>query len=81
MVIVIIDNSTKDGGPGLPNFCVAITMNLCVLELKQALIRLLFEDIQFDINTQALRGCLKLPCEFQFHALKNTEVSAAKDHG
>ena len=33
------------------------------------------------LDVQGLRSYLKLICEYEFHSLPNTKVSAAKDHG
>ena len=41
----------------------------------------IWSHTSFKLNKQALRSYLKLTCEYEFHILPNTKVSAAKDHG
>ena len=66
----------------MSDFCVVFTMGLCAPELEQRYnnISLLFHTA-FKLDKQALRSYLKLACEYELHILRNTKVSAAKDHG
>ena len=68
---------------GRSDFCVVFTMSHCALELKRMLISLPFEVIRLliKLDKQTLKGCLKLTCEYEFHILPNTKVSATEDHG
>ena len=67
---------------GRSDFCVASTMSLCTLKLKQTLISLLLSHHKaLKIDIQTLRSYLKLIHEYDLHTLPNTKVSAEKDHG
>ena len=66
---------------GRSDFYVVYTMSLCVLELKQTLISLLFQihtALKIDLHT--LGSYLRLMCEYEPYILPNKKVSAAKDH-
>ena len=42
----VIDDHAKDGGTGKSDYCVVFTMTLGAIELKQTLIRSVFQVIQ-----------------------------------
>ena len=61
--------------------CVVSTMSLCVLELKQSLINLLFQIKALQISIEILKSSLGLICEYELHTIPNTKVRTAKEHG
>ena len=67
---------------GRSDFSAVFTMSLRALGLKTIVNKFAISNhTALILGVHALRGYLKVICEYQLHSLPNKKVSTAKDHG